>query len=258
MIKYTFVIYALLSLLTICHAGLKNSFCVAHRGNSPKEYENSYAAILSAANLGVGAIEFDIQHTSDGVALINHDKKLKRTVIEDEDCDDETPLIEQLYKDLEHCRLKNNETIPLFSKIVKDLKPYPSRLFIEYKSEPTINEIKLLSELYSDQPERIYFISFKEDYLDKIINWRKDFTFLRKTKIIRIKQIAYSRKDRFDGLNTNLLAKRHVRSAHRNGRLIGTFTKNSIKKIKKYLKKGVDFLTTDNPNKCMLALRKIR
>ena len=258
MFKQFIVLFVLLCPSLNCYAEAKNSFCVAHRGDSSQEFENSYAAIISAANLGVGAVEFDIQHTLDGIALINHDKELERTVKDDVNCDEKTPLIEQNYQELEHCRLKNNETIPLFSTIAKDLKPYTIRLFIEYKSEPTINEMKVLSEFYADQPERIYFISFKEAYLDKIIKWKNDFPFLKKVKIIRLKQKAHSCSDRFDGLNTQFLGRRHVRAAHKKGRLIGAFTKNSIKKIKKYFKRGVDFVTSNHAKRCMQQLQKVR
>jgi glycerophosphoryl diester phosphodiesterase len=242
--------------MTIASASDRSQFCVAHRGNSSVELENSTSSILSAADMGVGAVEFDIQHTKDRVALINHDKDLERVTIAHNHCPRDKDLSELNYAEISECKLINGETIPLFKDIVQKLKRYPIKLVIEYKSSPTLKEIELLEELYGDQPERIFFISFKEIFLDKLIEWRNQFPFLKAVKIIRLKQVSYSRTDRFDGLNTKYLGKRHVRAARKKGRIIGTFTKNSRKKIKKYLDSGVDFVTTNYPQRCMEELQR--
>jgi glycerophosphoryl diester phosphodiesterase len=251
-----FIIIALSIVASKIYSSENKTFCIAHRGNSSVELENSEASILSAANMGVGAVEFDIRHTKDGVAIINHDKNLERVTAPNDNCDQKTPINELMYEDIFKCHLKNGERIPLFNDIANALKSYPIKLIIEYKSEPSISEMKLIADLYNEQPERIIFISFKEKFLDKIIKWRKLIPFLKETKVLRLKQIAYSRKDRFDGLNTQFLGKRHVKAAHKKGRLIGTFTKNSFKRIKKYLDRGVDFITTNYPKRCMEELQR--
>ncbi|MBT7611046.1 MAG: hypothetical protein HN576_14890 [Bacteriovoracaceae bacterium] len=241
---------------SMAYAAELTQFCVAHRGNSSVELENSEASLLSAADMGVGAVEFDIHHTKDGIAVINHDKNLENVTQKNELCPRKKNISEITFSELSKCKLLNGESIPRFNDIVRKLRSYPIRLVIEYKSSPKIDEMKLLRKLYGDQPERIYFISFKEDFLDKIIKWRESFPFLKKTKVIRLKRISYSRTDRFDGLNTKYLGKRHVRAARKNGRIIGIFTKNTLKHIRKYLDRDVDFITTNYPQRCMEELHR--
>lgn len=52
---------------------------VAHRGDSLHHPENTLPAIASALRLGADVIELDVQRSADGVAIIMHDRDLRRT-----------------------------------------------------------------------------------------------------------------------------------------------------------------------------------
>jgi len=52
---------------------------IAHRGNSSERPENTLAAFESALDLGVPAIELDVQLTRDGRLVVLHDATLDRT-----------------------------------------------------------------------------------------------------------------------------------------------------------------------------------
>lgn len=52
---------------------------IAHRGNSSERPENTLAAFASALDLGVTAIELDVQLTRDGHLIVLHDPTLDRT-----------------------------------------------------------------------------------------------------------------------------------------------------------------------------------
>ena len=52
---------------------------VAHRGASAYAPENTVAAFEEAIRLGARAVEFDVQMTADGVAVVIHDETLERT-----------------------------------------------------------------------------------------------------------------------------------------------------------------------------------
>lgn len=52
---------------------------IAHRGWSSAAPENTAAAIIKALDLGVDAIEVDVQQSRDGILILMHDDNLKRT-----------------------------------------------------------------------------------------------------------------------------------------------------------------------------------
>lgn len=52
---------------------------IAHRGDSSNRPENTLAAIAGALELGVSAVEFDVQLTRDGHVVVIHDAGLERT-----------------------------------------------------------------------------------------------------------------------------------------------------------------------------------
>jgi glycerophosphoryl diester phosphodiesterase len=52
---------------------------IAHRGDSAHRPENTLASLAAALELGVEAVEFDVQLTRDGQAVVIHDPTLDRT-----------------------------------------------------------------------------------------------------------------------------------------------------------------------------------
>lgn len=52
---------------------------IAHRGDSAHRPENTLAAMAGALELGVAAVELDVQLTRDGHAVVIHDPALERT-----------------------------------------------------------------------------------------------------------------------------------------------------------------------------------
>jgi glycerophosphoryl diester phosphodiesterase len=52
---------------------------IAHRGDSAHSPENTLASLAAALELGVEAVEFDVQLTRDGHAVVIHDATLDRT-----------------------------------------------------------------------------------------------------------------------------------------------------------------------------------
>ena len=52
---------------------------IAHRGDSANRPENTLASFASALELGADFVEFDVQLTKDGHAVVIHDPTLERT-----------------------------------------------------------------------------------------------------------------------------------------------------------------------------------
>ena len=103
---------------------------IAHRGlfNNKDIPENSLPAFQKAVDNNFG-IELDVQLTTDDQLVVFHDASLRRMTGIDKD------LIDCSYEELQQYRLLDTkETIPLFSEVLKVLKP-DTPLVIEIKSE---------------------------------------------------------------------------------------------------------------------------
>lgn len=110
----------------------------AHRGlhNLKKGIpENSLAAFKAAVDAGYG-VELDVQLTKDGQVVVMHDLNLKRACGIDD-------LVENYdYDELRKMKIFNtDETIPLFSDVLKVLEEKPADLVCEIKPRVRIGEL---------------------------------------------------------------------------------------------------------------------
>tara|TARA_R110002072_G_scaffold64203_3_gene159472 strand:- start:82837 stop:83604 length:768 start_codon:yes stop_codon:yes gene_type:complete len=227
--------------------------CVAHRGNSSEFPENSREAILSAVEIGSHAVEFDIRHSSDGVPFVIHDKTLERTVIPDlKGCPTETLVSLLPIKMIrDNCLLPNFEPIPTLDEILNDLKETEVTLFIEYKDEPSLLDVQIIQKYFSRSPKKIFIISFKTQYLEKFKFWRNRHPFLNSVRLLKINRFGTRYKKKFDGVDSKLLTKRMVKKLHKNNKTSAVWTIDKEKKMKRYIKKDVQFITTNKPKLCL-------
>lgn len=127
---------------------------IAHRGlfDNPSVPENSLSAFQKAVDNDF-AIELDVQMTTDDQLVVFHDASLLRM------CGVDRKLVDCSYEELSQLKLLNSdEKIPLFSEVLKVLKP-DIPLVIEIKSEgryiettqKTIDMMKGYQGIYSMQ-----------------------------------------------------------------------------------------------------------
>jgi glycerophosphoryl diester phosphodiesterase len=89
---------------------------IAHRGSCMEALENSFAAFDLALKQGAQRIEFDVQVTKDGQALVIHDANLKRTA-------QKSGRVSQLTsQELRSIKLKNSEAIPFLEEVIERYK----------------------------------------------------------------------------------------------------------------------------------------
>lgn len=233
-------------------------YCVAHRGLGYGELENSLSAFEAASKAGAAAIEFDLLHSADGKTLVYHDSVLKRLTL-----GSSCPIGKKINKltKLEisqNCKLKNGEEIPSFESALKLLSQYDSKLFIELKDTVTNSDFELIKSYYPNRAENIFIISFDKKALQKVLNYREVDDYFKDIKVIRLKKYGYFGKfDKYDGLDAKFIHKSKVRKLKRQGKVVGVYTKTSKRKIKKYLRKGVDFITTNNSSRCEEIIDKL-
>ncbi len=136
----------------------------AHRGlhaNDSDAPENSLKAFKLAVEAGYG-IELDIRLTKDNIAIVFHDKTLKRSSGIDK------TVRELNYEELKEFRLFNSdETIPLLEDVLK-LVNGKVPLIVEFKTNGKDLEICEIAARILDKYSGVYCI---ESFDPAIVNW---------------------------------------------------------------------------------------
>jgi len=112
---------------------------IAHRGYSECYPENTLIGLEAALKAGADCIEFDVQFSKDGVPMVMHDIKLKRTTGVGGFVN-EIPAVQLVHISAgEKQRFGeqfNNEPIPTLSAVLKLLDQWPqATAFVEIKEE---------------------------------------------------------------------------------------------------------------------------
>ncbi len=233
-------------LLFALSTGLHAADCIAHRGDTfGGVVENSQQSIEQALELGADGVEFDIRHTLDGIPVLVHDKKLERVAMDLPGCDVQTPIRDQLFKDIQNCRLSDGQSISTLQEAMSLMSYSNALVFLELKDKPN----ELTGEIIRNsgiEMNRMRFISFKSRYLRKIKKYIPEIESLRLS--IFIPFFSFTR-----GMNVAAHLKIFTAISHLFGNEVGVWTINSFKKLQKYHAKKVDFITTDRTDLCLEA-----
>lgn len=240
------------TLFSVAQAAAKaKPFCVSHRAIGFGELENSTAALEAASKANATAIEFDLLHTKDNKTIVYHDKKLDR-ITTGSNCPKGELVHDITLKNIQdNCKLTNGESIPTFEASMKLLSGYDTTLFVELKDTITQADFDTIKRYYSDRPEKVLIISFNESALDIVLKQRLKDDFFKKVKTVQLKKYGYFGSfKKYDVVDAKYIHKSKVKRLQKNGKIVGVYTKDSEKRIKKYLKKGVDFITTNDTKLC--------
>lgn len=241
------------SLLLLClpgaaaHAGAR---CVAHRGNNVAELENSWASIRSAEALGADGIEFDVHHTSDGVGLLVHDTTLAR-VAEGGACPLDVEL-HTLTADAvrSSCQLRNGEEIPLLSDVLAEAESWRATLFVELKDIPSEATLALLETHRERMGDRLRVISFDKDALEPCESIA-DLSLYKLAVAVVAPGVRKKLADRWEGWDLMMVRKRRVKRVVKHGGEVAVWTVNSPKRLARMARRGVHWITTDDPQTCL-------
>eukprot|EP00992_Anisonema_acinus_P009849 TRINITY_DN6043_c0_g1_i1.p1 TRINITY_DN6043_c0_g1~~TRINITY_DN6043_c0_g1_i1.p1 ORF type:complete len:277 (+),score=92.25 TRINITY_DN6043_c0_g1_i1:59-832(+) len=143
---------------------------VGHRGAGALAPDNTLPAFRLAAQLGLDAIETDLQVTSDDVVILWHDDTVPKIAGEDAD-----PLLVTLTADALRAR---HPEVPTLREMLEVLQPTPVRLILELKGcswekapEATVRGrlalVLALVEEFGVAP-RVLFSSFRHSVLPLI------------------------------------------------------------------------------------------
>ncbi|MCL4732884.1 hypothetical protein KJZ71_03745 [Patescibacteria group bacterium] len=132
----------------------------AHRGVASKGVdENSIEAIRRAVELGVDGIELDIHRSRDGLAIVTHDKDLRRIA------GDNRRISELTRRDFRKIRLRKGMGIPMLDEVTASV-PAPVRLDFEIKDRAALELLVRKLRTSAGLRSRSLISSFHKDVLN--------------------------------------------------------------------------------------------
>jgi len=246
-------------LMTACSDKPAGPQVVAHRGYWKAEgsAQNSIASILNAGRIGAYGSEFDVNLTSDGFLVVNHDFTYHGLTIY------ETPLADLRCDTL---RLANGEIIPTLDEYLEASKEYPKmKLVFELKSkgDPDYEAVALPACVEAitklGVADRVEFISFS-------LSACKEFARLMPKNVVEYLggEIAPAElhKMGISGIDYEYpVFYEHpewIEEAHKLGMVVNTWTVNKEEDMRKLLELGVDQITTNEPELAQRLIAEIK
>lgn len=252
----SFLFFAMMTQMVMGQKRPEPNRIVAHRGawKNTGAPQNSLEALKRSFELGCGGTEFDINMTLDGVLVINHDADYFGSKIET-----------LTYEELNKTKLKNGEDLPLLENFLKMAKKYPGTLlFAEVKPSPSGagRSEKIAAETYKlvkkyKLLKQTVFISFSYEAVLKLVSLDK------KAKIQYLtgdKAPDVLKADRVPGLDYHFSVFEKnadwLQRAKTLGMSTNAWTVNKPEVMESLLKQGIDYLTTDEPEKALELVKR--
>lgn len=225
---------------------LKVPDVVAHRGFHKTAPENSLAAVKAAKDLGVFAAEIDVWRTTDGHLIVNHDAKINNLVIQN-----------STYDQLKAVKLANGEGLPTLEAMLDCIgKTSETKLILEIKTHNSPEKqlaaaTDVISLVKSKGMEsKVEFISFDYETCKGIAAADKSLSvgYLNGDK-----SPAEAEADGIGCLDYHMSVydsnPSWIKDAQSRGLVVNVWTVNSDSAIVSAIAKGVDRITTDNPER---------
>ena len=228
---------------------------VAHRGfwncEEAGYAQNSIGALRAAQQAGLWGSEFDVQLTSDGVVVANHDKEYGP---------EKMVIAQHTYEELVQYPLPNGEKLPTLAEYLEQGSKSRTVLVLEFKEQKTDeltarlvdSSMEIIREAGMYDPQRICFISFSRFACDRIVEKYPGFNvqFLSMNPFTMI-GAAEARKAGFEGLDYWIylfkLCPKLVSDLHAEGLKANVWTVNKTGDMEAMFRLGVDMITTNDP-----------
>lgn len=222
---------------------------IAHRGfwkTNPPTTENSLKALENAQKLKIYGAEFDVRMSKDGILVVNHDEHHAKMEVS-----------ETNFKDLDKIKLSNGEDFPtLKSYLKKGKKDASLHLIIELKpmnSQEKENElvrktIQMVKDLKLESQSE--FISFSLNICKEIKKIAPKFKVQYLEGNLSPQQIKAEEIDGID-YHYSVFEKNPtwISEANKLGLITNSWTVNDIEIFENLKKQGIQFITTNIPDK---------
>ena len=250
------LILAAAMLLTGSAAVAAQPKVISHRGywTAPNSAQNSLASFTKADSVGVFGSEIDVWLTADAKLLVNHDRVYKGPDINME---------KSMLKEITSIVLPNGENIPTLDAYLRLVATKPNtRLILEMKSLSDLKREDLAAEKiikalrkYNllDRTDIIAFsinacLAFKKLMPDGRIFYLNGDLAPRSIKKLGLTGIDYS---------MSVLRKnpKWVEQAHKEGLEVNVWTVDTEEDMRYFIDLGVDYITTDYPERLQALLK---
>lgn len=232
---------------------------IAHRGASYSAPENTIAAIRKAYEMGADAFEIDVNLSKDSYVVVIHDLILGRTT-------DGSGLVanhslkelKELDAGIKFSMEFKGEKVPTLNEVFDFVKDYKMGILVELKG---------WAHNYDGMEEKVVKLINDYNFKDRVI-----VTSFQKSKILKIKKLDDSIKTGINfyylGVRPELYVKKvkadavyipcfcfnesrvkeKIRNLKESGYIVGTFTPNDKKDMRRVIRLGVDDILTNRPD----------
>lgn len=230
---------------------------IAHRGywTAPNSAQNSLASFTKADGIGAFGSEMDVWLTADDKLIVNHDRIYKGTDIDMEKC---------TFKEITSIVLPNGENIPSLDAYLRMVASKPNtRLILEMKTLSDLKREDLAAE-------KIVKALGKYNLLDKtdIITFSINACLAFK-KLLPDGRIFYLNGDLspksikrlgLTGIDYSMgVLRKHpewIKEAQKEGLEVNVWTVDTEEDMLYFIEQGVDYITTDYPERLQALLKK--
>ena len=219
----------------------RDVFVIAHRGGGGLYPENTMAAFIGVQNMGVDAVECDVQLTKDGKLAVIHDPDLKRLAGID------TQVRDVDSKEIRKIKLKSGDKILLLEDLL-DRITIP--IVIELKSVDTISSLFDILEKSPELLGRCIFISFFHEALYALKQRFPEASCGALLAGFPIDPVSMVRQCGCDTISLNYegLTKDYVDRCHEGGVRVSVWAPSDSDGIRSSLNAGVDAIASDRPD----------
>lgn len=219
--------------------------CIAHRGASEHEPENTLRAFDAALALGVDAVELDV-HLVDGHLVVIHDARVDRTT------NGSGPLTDYTFDRLRKLDAGRGERIPTLQEVV-DLVRGRARLIIELKGPGTLAPVAALIQglvrAGAAMYEQFLISSFDHRAIERALHLAPDLPRAPLIQGVPLGLAAFAEplRPRSIHISQEFAPPELVDDAHRRGYEVFVYTVNHRDEIDQLRARHVDGVFTNDP-----------
>ncbi|MBR5638724.1 MAG: glycerophosphodiester phosphodiesterase [Muribaculaceae bacterium] len=235
-------------LLAIAFVTASAQEVICHRGywDADGSAQNSIRSLVKADSIGAWGSEFDVWMTADGVLVVNHDATFEGVTIET-----------AKWKQLKDKRLKNGEPLPTLEQMLECGKGLKTRLIVEMKPHTSREQeleaarkiVKMVKKMGLE--DRVEYITFSLQGMKNLKELAPDGTpvYYLNGELSPLQLAEFG----MAGIDYSIKVMREhpqwIDEAHSLGMKVNVWTVNSDRDMEWCINYGVDYITTNAPEK---------